>query len=66
MHKAILTAATLVLFTSAAMAQTSDTKGPATTGPGAQSDNMSKGAPSSGKMAKKSKSTKAKKRDDKM
>jgi hypothetical protein len=43
MRKTILTAAALVLFSSAGMAQSTDTKGPATTGPAAQSNSMSKG-----------------------
>jgi hypothetical protein len=70
MHKTILTAAALVLFSSAGMAQSTDSKGPATTGPAAQSDNMSKGDMTKDKMSKKkmakSKSTKMKKTDDKM
>jgi hypothetical protein len=68
MHKAILTAAALGLFSSAAMAQPTDTKGPATTGPAAQSDTMSKGTASQDKMSKKktAKSAKAKKTNDKM
>jgi hypothetical protein len=66
----ILTAATLVLFSSAVMAQSTDTKSPAATGPAAQSDSMPKGDMSKDKMSKKkmtkSKSTKMKKMDDKM
>jgi hypothetical protein len=67
MHKTILTAAALALFSSAAMAQSTDTKGPATTGPAAQSDTMSKGAASQDTMGKKktAKSTKAKKTNEK-
>ena len=51
MHKTILTSAALVLFCSAAMAQSTDTKSPATTA--AQSDNMSKGDMTKDKMSKK-------------
>lgn len=44
MRKTILTAAALVLFSSAVMAQSTETKEPSTTGPAAQSgDNMAKG-----------------------
>jgi|SRR5258705_6005643 hypothetical protein len=70
MLKTILTAAALVLFSSAVMAQSTETKSPATTSPAAQSDSMSKGDVSKDKMSKKkmakSKSTKMKKTDDKM
>jgi hypothetical protein len=71
MRATILTAATLVLFSSAVMAQSTDTKSPATTGPAAQSDSMSKGDMSKDKMGKKKmakskSSTKMKKTDDKM
>ena len=70
MRKTILTAASLILFSSAAIAQSTDTKSPATTGPAAQSDSMSKGDMSKDKMSRKkmakSKSTKMKKTDDKM
>jgi hypothetical protein len=70
MLKMILTAATIVLFSSAVMAQSTDTKAPATTGPAAQSDNMAKGDMSKSKMSKKkmskSKSAKMKKPDEKM
>jgi hypothetical protein len=64
-------AASVVLLSSAAFAQTSDTKAPSTTGPAAQSgDNMSKGdkgdmstdKASKTKIAKK----KSKKSEDKM
>ena len=40
MLKIMLTAATVMLFSSAVMAQSTDTKAPAATGPAAQSDNM--------------------------
>jgi hypothetical protein len=53
MHKTILTSAALLLFCSAAMAQSTDTKSPATTGPAAQSDNMSKGEMNKGTAGKK-------------
>ena len=70
MRKTIVTAAALVLFSSAAIAQSTVTKSPATTGPAAQSDSMSKGDMPKEKMSKKkmakSKSTKMKKTDDKM
>ena len=71
MRTTILIAAALVLFSSAGMAQSTDTKGPATTGPAAQSDSMSKGDMSKDKMSKKKMvkskpSTKMKKTDDKM
>jgi hypothetical protein len=69
MRTTILTAATLVLFSSAVMAQSTDTKSPATTGPAAQSDSMSKGdmsKMSKKKMVKSKSSTKMKKTDDKM
>ena len=46
-------AASVLLLSSAAFAQTSDTKAPATTGPAAQSgDNMSKGDMSKDTMSK--------------
>jgi hypothetical protein len=70
MRKTILTAVALVLFSSTAMAQSTDTKSPATTGPADQSDRMSKGDMSKDKMSKKknakSKSTKTEKTEDKM
>jgi hypothetical protein len=70
MLKILLTAATVVLFSSAVMAQSTDTKAPATTGPAAQSDNMAKGDMSKSKMSKKkmskSKSAKTKNSADKM
>jgi hypothetical protein len=51
MRMTIITAAVLFLFSSAAMAQSTDTKGPSTTGPAAQSgDNMAKGDMSKKKM----------------
>jgi hypothetical protein len=56
----------VIFFSSGAMAQSTDTKGPATTGPAAQSgDNMSKDSMSKGAMSKKkmSKSAKMKKTD---
>jgi hypothetical protein len=61
-------AASVVLLSSAAFAQTSDTKAPATTGPAAQSgDNMSKGDMSKDKMSKtKTAKKKSKKTEDKM
>jgi hypothetical protein len=62
-------AASAMLLSSAAFAQTSDTKAPATTGPAAQSgDNMTKGDMSKDKMTKPKKMTKKKstKSDDKM
>jgi uncharacterized low-complexity protein len=61
-------AASAVLLSSAAFAQTSDTKAPATTGPAAQSgDNMSKGDASKDKMSKtKVAKKKSKKTEDKM
>jgi hypothetical protein len=62
-------AASALLLSSAAFAQTSDTKAPATTGPAAQSgDNMSKGDASSDKMSKTKKvaKKKSKKTEDKM
>jgi hypothetical protein len=42
MRSTILIAAALVLFSSAVMAQSTDTTSPPTTGPAAQSDSMSK------------------------
>src|SRR5258708_10900515 len=70
MRKTIITAAALVLLSPAVMAQSTDTKRPATTGPAAQSESMSKGDMSKDKMSKKkmakSKSTKMKKTGDKM
>jgi hypothetical protein len=63
----IFTAAASILLSPLAMAQSSDTKNPATTGPAAQSDTMSKGDMSKDKMSmtkkKKSKSAKMKKSD---
>jgi hypothetical protein len=62
-------AASALLLSSTAFAQTSDTKAPATTGPAAQSgDNMSKGDASSDKMSKTKKvaKKKSKKTEDKM
>jgi hypothetical protein len=61
-------AASVVLLSSAAFAQTSDTKAPSTTGPAAQSgDNMSKGDMSKDKTSKtKVVKKKSKKSDDKM
>jgi hypothetical protein len=61
-------AASAVLLSSAAFAQTSDTKAPAGTGPAAQSgDNMSKGDASTDKMSKtKTAKKKSKKSEDKM
>ena len=61
-------AASVVLLSSAAFAQTSDTKAPSTTGPAAQSgDNMSKGDASTDKMSKtKVAKKKSKKSEDKM
>jgi hypothetical protein len=61
-------AASVVLLSSAALAQISDTKAPATTGPAAQSgDNMSKGDMSKDKMSKtKVAKKKSKKSEDKM
>jgi hypothetical protein len=62
-------AVSVALVSSAAFAQTSDTKAPSGTGPAAQSgDNMSKGDPSADKMSK-TKTTKKKtkkKSEDKM
>ena len=52
MRKIIPLAAAIGLFSSAAMAQSTDTKGPPTTGPAAQGDNMSKGDVSKGADAK--------------
>jgi hypothetical protein len=72
MRKLLLpVAAAIVLLSSAAFAQTSDTKAPSTTGPAAQSgDNMSKGEASSDKMSKtkvaKKKSKKSEEKMDKM
>jgi pentapeptide MXKDX repeat protein len=61
-------AASVVLLSSAAFAQTSDTKAPSTTGPAAQSgDNMSKGDMSKDKMSKtKVAKKKSKKSEEKM
>jgi hypothetical protein len=61
-------AASALLLSSAAFAQTSDTKPPATTGPAAQSDTMSKGDTSKDTMSKTKKTVKkkSKKIDDKM
>jgi hypothetical protein len=60
--------ASVALLSSAAFAQTSDTKAPSTTGPAAQSgDNMSKGDTSTDKMSKtKVAKKKSKKSEDKM
>jgi hypothetical protein len=69
MRKLLLPLAASILLSSAALAQTSDTKAPATTGPAAQSgDNMSKGDMSKDKMSKPRKMAKKKstKMDDKM
>jgi hypothetical protein len=72
MRKMILAAATLVLFSPAVIAQSTDTKSPPTTGPAAQSDKMPKGdvGMAKDKMSKKkmskSKSAKMKKPADKM
>ena len=68
MRKTILTAAALVLFSSAVMAQSTDTTSPPTTGPAAQSDSMSKGDMSKDKVSKKkmTKSEKMKKTHEKM
>ena len=62
-------AASALLLSSAAFAQTSDTKAPSTTGPAAQSgDSMSKGDTSKDKMSQPRKMAKKKstKSDDKM
>ena len=68
MRKLLLPLAASLLLSSAAFAQTSDTKAPATTGPAAQSgDNMSKGDPATDKMSKTKKTKKkSKKSEDKM
>jgi hypothetical protein len=68
MRSTILTAAALVLFSSAVMAQSTDTKSPPATGPAAQGESMSKGDISKDKMSKKkmSKSAKMKKTEGKM
>jgi pentapeptide MXKDX repeat protein len=68
MRSTILIAAALVLFSSAVMAQSTDTTSPPTTGPAAQSDSMSKGDMSKDKMSKKkmTKSEKMKKTHEKM
>jgi hypothetical protein len=71
MRKKIPIAAAIVLFSLAAMAQSTQTLEPSTTGPAAQNgDNMAKGDVSKDKMSKKkttkSKSTKAKKTDEKV
>jgi pentapeptide MXKDX repeat protein len=68
MRSTILTAVALVLFSSAVMAQSTDTTNPPTTGPAAQSDSMSKGDMTKDKMSKKkmSKSEKMKKTHAKM
>jgi hypothetical protein len=67
MRKTILTAIALVLHSSAVIAQSTDTKSPASTGPTAESGSMSKGDMSKDKisrkkMAKSKSSTKMKKR----
>src|SRR5258708_32602204 len=56
MLKIMLTAATVVLFSSAVIAQSTETEAPATTGPAAQSDNMAKSDTSKSKKRKKKKS----------
>jgi hypothetical protein len=69
MRKLLLPLAASLLLSSAAFAQTSDTKAPATTGPAAQSgDSMSKGDMSKDKMSqpKKVAKKKSKKTEDKM
>ena len=68
MRSTILIAAALVLFSSAVMAQSTDTTSPPTTGPAAQSDTMSKGDMSKDKVSKKkmTKSEKMKKTHEKM
>jgi pentapeptide MXKDX repeat protein len=72
MRKLVLPlAASVVLLSSAAFAQTSDPKAPSTTGPAAQSgDSMSKGDMSKDKMSKtkmaKKKSKKSEDQIDKM
>jgi hypothetical protein len=68
MRSTILIAAALVLFSSAVMAQSTDTTSPPTTGPAAQSDSMSKGDMSKDKVSKKkmTKSEKMKKTHEKM
>src|SRR5260370_22114802 len=53
MLKIMLTTATVVLFSSAVMAQSTDTKAPPPTGPAAQTHNMAKGDLSKNKMSKK-------------
>jgi hypothetical protein len=53
MRSTILTAAALILISSAVMAQSADTKRPPTTGPAAQSDSMPKGDMTKDKMSKK-------------
>src|SRR3977135_1217910 len=67
MRSTILIAAALVLFSSAVMAQSTDTTSPPTTGPAAQSDSMSKGDMSKDKVSKKkmTKSEKMKKTHEK-
>jgi len=68
MRSTILIAAALVLFSSAVMAQSTDTTSPPTTGPAAQSVSMSKGDMSKDKVSKKkmTKSEKMKKTHEKM
>ena len=68
MRSTILIAAALVLFSSAVMAQSTDTTSPPTTGPAAQSDSMSKGDMSKDKVSRKkmTKSEKMKKTHEKM
>jgi hypothetical protein len=66
MRKLIVLAVAMGLLSSAAMAQSADTKGPATTGPAAQSDNMSKGDMSKGSMTKKKMSKAKMKKNEKM
>jgi predicted outer membrane protein len=61
MRKLILAATALAFLASTASAQTSDKTG-GTTGPAAQSDNMSKGEMSKNKMAPKKKAKKSAKK----
>src|SRR5258707_14888191 len=55
MLKIMLTAATVVLFSSAVIAQSPHTKAPATTRPAAPNDNMAQGDLSKSKKSKKKK-----------
>ena len=66
MRSTILIAAALVLFSSAVMAQSTDTTSPPTTGPAAQSDSMSKGDMSKGDMSKDKVSKKKMTKSEKM